>query len=78
MLKILVKSHKKSFDATAKIDHHKFYESPAKTHSTKEKSVEKSGSKKDAKDWIHRGAMTPSSSLQASIMEKIMEGKLRK
>jgi hypothetical protein len=47
---------------------------------TKEKgSVERSNSRqKDLKDWMMRGALTPSSSLQASIMEKIMEGKLRK
>jgi len=78
-----VKSHKKSYDsASAKlIESNKFHESPRKVlNFAKEKgSADRSSLKsRDIKELMHRGAMTPSSHLQASIMEKIMENKSRK
>lgn len=83
----IVKSHKKSYDSTSTTNANtrkefRISESPSKvlrfpSNDNKEERV--NHKIKDFKEFLYRGTATPSSnSLQASIMEKIMESKLRK
>jgi len=80
----VAKSHKKSYDSTtttnAKTEGVKFYESPRKALSFKDKDLDRNSLKsKDFKDMLHRGAFTPSNGqYHMSIMEKMMESKYRK